>query len=185
MHLPLRSRASPWFVACTWLLLFVASVTMQSAAQRTPKSRSSLPWMNTSLSPDERASMVVKEMTLDEKILLLHGTGMPGLSPMSPLAAHSNGGAGYTSGIQRLGIPGIQMSDAAYGVRASGQNGRYSTALPCNLAAAASWNMDAAYEYGALIGRELRAQGFNMSLGGGVDLTREPRNGRNFEYLGE
>jgi beta-glucosidase len=77
------------------------------------------------------------------------------------------------------------MSDAAYGVRASGQNGRYSTALPCNLAAAASWNPDAAYEYGALIGRELRAQGFNMSLGGGVDLTREPRNGRNFEYLGE
>jgi beta-glucosidase len=77
------------------------------------------------------------------------------------------------------------MSDAAYGVRSSGQNGRYSTALPCNLGAAASWDPQAAYEYGALIGRELRAQGFNMSLGGGVDLTREPRNGRNFEYLGE
>ncbi|HWE96893.1 MAG TPA: glycoside hydrolase family 3 C-terminal domain-containing protein, partial [Tepidisphaeraceae bacterium] len=42
-----------------------------------------------------------------------------------------------------------------------------------------------AYEYGALIGRELRAQGFNMTLGGGVDITREPRNGRTFEYLGE
>jgi beta-glucosidase len=77
------------------------------------------------------------------------------------------------------------MSDAAYGLRSSGKNGRYSTALPCNLASAASWDLDAAYEYGALIGRELRAQGFNMSLGGGVDLTREPRNGRNFEYLGE
>jgi beta-glucosidase len=36
-----------------------------------------------------------------------------------------------------------------------------------------------------LIGRELRAQGFNMSLGGGVNLTRDPRNGRTFEYLGE
>ncbi len=88
-------------------------------------------------------------------------------------------------GIPRLGIPGIQMSDAAYGVRSSGHNGRYSTALPCTLAAASSWDPEAAYEYGALIGRELRAQGFNMSLGGGVDLTREPRNGRNFEYLGE
>ena len=44
------------------------------------------PWMNTSLSPDERASLVVKEMTLDEKISLLHGTGMVGLSPMSPLS---------------------------------------------------------------------------------------------------
>ena len=142
-------------------------------------------WMNPSLSPDERASMVIKEMTLDEKITLLHGTGMMGLSPMSPLAVHSNGGAGYVVGIPRLGIPGIQMSDAAYGVRMSGENGRYSTALPADLAAAASWDLEAAYEYGALIGRELRAQGYNMTLGGGVNLTREPRNGRTFEYLGE
>jgi beta-glucosidase len=36
-----------------------------------------------------------------------------------------------------------------------------------------------------VIGRELRQQGFNMSIGGGVDITREPRNGRNFEYAGE
>jgi beta-glucosidase len=141
--------------------------------------------MNTSLSPDERATMVVKEMTLDEKISLLHGTGHEGLGPMSPLSVRGNGGAGHVVGVSRLGIPDIQMSDAAYGIRASGKNGRYSTALPCNLAAAASWDMDSAYEYGALIGRELRAQGFNMSLGGGVNVTREPRNGRNFEYLGE
>jgi beta-glucosidase len=77
------------------------------------------------------------------------------------------------------------MSDAAYGVRSSGENGRYSTALPSDVAGAASWDLDAGYEYGALIGRELRAQGFNMSLGGGINLTREPRNGRTFEYLGE
>jgi len=141
--------------------------------------------MNSSLSPDERASMVVKEMTLDEKVSLLHGTGMVGLSPMSPLAVHSNGGAGYVPGVPRLGIPAIQMSDAAYGVRSSGENGRYSTALPADVAGAASWDLDAGYEYGALIGRELRAQGYNMSLGGGVNLTREPRNGRSFEYLGE
>src|ERR1700757_709266 len=143
------------------------------------------PWSNASLSPDERASMVVKQMTLDEKISLLHGTGMEGLSPMSPLAIHSNGGAGYVVGIPRLGIPAIQMSDAADGVRNSGENGRYSTALPADVAAAASWDLDAAHEYGALIGRELRAQGYNMSLGGGINLTREPRDGRTFEYLGE
>jgi beta-glucosidase len=143
------------------------------------------PWSNTNLSPDERASMVVKQMTLDEKISFLHGTGMPGLSPMSPLATHSNGGAGYVPGIQRLGIPAIQMSDAAYGVRMSGENGRYSTALPADIAGAASWDLEAGYAYGALIGRELRAQGYNMTLGGGINLTREPRNGRNFEYLGE
>jgi beta-glucosidase len=143
------------------------------------------PWSNPSLSPDERAAMVVKEMTIDEKINMLHGTGMQGLSPMSPLAVSSNGGAGYVPGIPRLGIPAIQMSDAAYGVRSSGENGRYSTALPSDVAGAASWDLEAAYEYGALIGRELRAQGFNMSLGGGTNLTREPRNGRTFEYLGE
>jgi beta-glucosidase len=147
--------------------------------------KSSGPWMNPSLSPDERADLLVKELTLDEKITLSHGTGHPGLGPLSPLAKDSNGGAGYTPGIPRLGIPGINMSDAAYGVRASGINGRWSTALPANLGAAASWDPQAAYEYGALIGRELRAQGYNMSLGGGVNLTREPRNGRNFEYLGE
>lgn len=143
------------------------------------------PWSNPSLSPDERASMVVKEMTIDEKITLLHGTGMRGLSAMSPLAIYSNGGAGFVPGIPRLGIPAIQMSDAAYGVRSSGENGRYSTALPADVAAAASWDLDAAHEYGALIGRELRAQGYNMTLGGGVNLTREPRDGRTFEYLGE
>jgi beta-glucosidase len=166
---------------CLCLVTLGSNLFAQSGStDKTPR-----PWMNTSLSPDERADLVVKEMTLDEKITLLHGTGHPGLGPMSPLSSASNGGAGYAVGISRLGIPGIQMSDAAYGVRSSGQNGRYSTALPCTLAAAASWDPEAAYQYGALIGRELRAQGFNMSLGGGVDLTREPRNGRNFEYLGE
>src|ERR1700687_4279981 len=143
------------------------------------------PWSKASLSPDERASMVVKQMTLDEKISLLHGTGMEGLSPMSPLAAKSNGGAGYVVGIPRLGIHAIQMSDAAYGVRNSGENGRYSTALPDDLAGAASWGPARAHEYGALIARELRAKDYNMSLGVGVNLAREPRNGRTFEYMGE
>ena len=166
-----------------WFCLFIVGLPL--FAQSGSQDKAARPWRNTNFSPDQRAAMVVKEMTLDEKITLLHGTGHPGLGPMSPLSSASNGGAGYVVGIPRLGIPGIQMSDAAYGVRASGQNGRYSTALPCTLAAAASWDLDAAYEYGKLIGDELRAQGFNMSLGGGVDLTREPRNGRNFEYLGE
>src|SRR5690348_16508014 len=176
MHLFVRTARA--------IVVFVClSAASQLLCQQAPKQ--AFPWSNTSLSPDERATLVLKEMTLDEKITLLHGTGHHGLGPMSPLSSGANGGAGYVVGISRLGIPGIQMSDAAYGVRSSGENGRYSTALPCNLAAAATWDLHGAYEYGSLIGRELRAQGFNMSLGGGVNLTREPRNGRNFEYLGE
>jgi beta-glucosidase len=148
--------------------------------------KKSWPWMKAGLTPDQRADLVLKEMTLDEKIGLLHGNGMAHTPNWQmPLTAMSNGGAGYIAPIERLDIPGVNMSDAAYGVRSSGENGRYSTALPSNVGAAASWDRKAAYEYGALIGRELRAQGYNMTLGGGVNLTREPRNGRTFEYLGE
>jgi beta-glucosidase len=145
------------------------------------------PWMDKTLTPDRRAELVLKEMTLDEKIDLVHGQGMPGWPRAVPNANPylGNGGAGFVLGVPRLGIPIIQMSDAAYGVRSSAQNGRYSTALPSNVAAAASWDPQAACEYGALIGRELRAQGYNMTLGGGANLTREPRNGRTFEYQGE
>ena len=145
------------------------------------------PWMDKTLSPDRRADLVLREMTLDEKIVLLHGNGMPGWPRSVPGANPylGNGGAGFVLGVPRLGIPMIQMSDAAYGVRNSGDNGRYSTALPSNVASASSWDPQAACLYGALIGRELRAQGYNMTLGGGVNITREPRNGRTFEYMGE
>jgi beta-glucosidase len=145
------------------------------------------PWMNASLSPDERANMVLKEMTLEEKIDLLHGMGMPGWprEVQNPEPELGNGGAGFVLGVPRLGIPFIQMSDAANGVRSSAENGRYSTAMPSNLGAAASWDTEAACAYGMVIGKELRAQGYNMTLGGGVNITREPRNGRTFEYLGE
>jgi beta-glucosidase len=139
-------------------------------------------WSDASLSPDQRADLVIKEMTLDEKVSLLHGQGMPFFSNRP---SESNGGAGYTNSIPRLGIPAIQMADSAYGVTRGAAAGRYSTALPNNLAAASSWDPDAAYEYGQLIGRELRNEGYSMTLGGGVNLPREPRNGRTFEYMGE
>jgi beta-glucosidase len=182
MHFRCRSGIS--ILALT--LATLSGVTNSGVAQRRQApAEPTGPWMNASLSPDERADLVIKEMTLDEKIALLHGVGMPTDEPVTLENAPSNRGVGYAVGVPRLGIPGIDMSDAAYGVRSSGVNGRYATALPANVAAAASWDVDAAYEYGALIGRELRAQGYNMSLGGGTNLTREPRNGRTFEYLGE
>jgi beta-glucosidase len=180
------SRRTGLRILAIAFLCFI-SLTLSGFSQRrrqeAPKPTG--PWMNSALSADERADLVLKEMTLDEKIALLHGVGMPTEDPLTPENAPSNRGVGYAVGVPRLGIPGIDMSDAAYGVRSSQANGRYSTALPANVAAAASWDTQAAYDYGALIGSELRAQGYNMSLGGGVDITREPRNGRTFEYLGE
>jgi len=123
--------------------------------------------------------MVIQQMTLDEKITLVHG--MEG-----PLAQqYSLGGAGYVPGIPRLGIPVLQMTDGRSGVANIGSRGRYATALPCALANAASWDLNGAYEYGALLGTEVRDLGFNVSLGGTANLIREPRNGRNFECLGE
>ena len=171
-------------LSCVYFGLTAAlTISLTSAPSFAQQDR---PWMNSKLSPDERAEMVLKELTMDEKIDLVHGEGMPGWAgKVFPKAYWGNGGAGFVLGVERLGIPMIQMSDAAYGVRSSADNGRYSTALPSPIASAATWDPQAACEYGALIGRELRAQGYNMTLGGGTNITREPRNGRTFEYLGE
>ena len=165
--------------------LVLLGVCAAGTAHAQSENHLKVPWMNTSLTPDQRAGLVLKELTLDEKILLIHGQGSPFGGPVSPNILLSNGGDGFSLGVPRLGIPPLQMIGSAYGVRFSATNGRYSTALPSNLASAATWDPEAACEYGALIGREERAQGYNMSLAGGVDLARELRNGRNFEYHGE
>jgi beta-glucosidase len=145
----------------------------------------SRPWMNASLTPDARADMVVKQLTLDEKIQLAHGIGWGPLKPGSPIPPDNNGGAGEILGIPRLGIPSVQQADSAVGIRMAAPQGRYATLLPSVLAAASSWDPKAAHLYGDVIGRELRAQGYNQSIGGGVNLARDPRNGRLFEYAGE
>jgi len=168
-----------------WALVLVAgALTLQHACAQFPgmPQPKHYPWSDVALSPDARADLVIKEMTLDEKISLLHGQGM---SFFSNGPSESNGGAGFSNAIPRLGIPAIQMADSAYGVTRGAASGRYSTALPNNLGAASAWDPGAAFEYGALIGRELRNEGYSMSLGGGVNLPREPRNGRTFEYQGE
>jgi len=175
-----RKRRLSFFLGII-ALTTVTSVSGQLAAQDTAQ-----PWMNPGLSSEERAEMVLKQLTLDEKLALLHGNGMPRVPQWTmPLTHLANGGAGYVEGVPRLGIPPLIISDAAYGVRDSGANGRYATAMPSNLGAASSWDPESACAYGTLIGQELRAQGFDMTLGGGVDIVREPRNGRTFEYTGE
>ena len=142
-------------------------------------------WDDSSLSPDRRADLVLHELTLDEKIRLVHGIGWGPLREGAPVPPDNNGGAGEVLGIARLGIPSIQQADSAVGVRMSAPESRYSTLLPSVLGATSSWDPAAAHLYGDVIGRELRAQGYNQSIGGGVDLARDPRNGRLFEYAGE
>jgi beta-glucosidase len=156
----------------------------QAHAQKQPDT-SQMPWMNKALAPDQRADLVLGQMTLDEKIQLVHGTGWGVLRKGDPVPARSNLGAGFVPGIDRLHIPDINMADSAVGIRMAALQSRYATLLPSTLGAASSWDPAAGFLYGSVIGREARAQGFNMSIGGGVDITREPRNGRNFEYAGE
>jgi beta-glucosidase len=171
-------------VAASSLLAAIVSSPMAGVAQTKPDT-SKMPWMNKALSPDERADLVLGQMTLDEKIQMVHGQGWGVLRAGAPIPARSNFGAGFMAGIDRLGVPDINLADSAVGVRMAAYQGRYATLLPSTLGAASSWDPDSAFLYGAVIGRELRAMGYNMSIGGGVDITREPRNGRNFEYTGE
>src|SRR5437660_12051180 len=120
--------------------------------------------MNSKLSPEERAELALKQMTLDEKLALLHGNGMANNPTWTmPLTHLANGGAGYVEGVKRLGIPPLVISDAAYGVRDSGVNGRYASAMPSNLGSASAWVPESALAYVEWIGSERREQGFDMT----------------------
>jgi beta-glucosidase len=130
---------------------------------------------------DSRAAALVAQMTTAEKIQLVHGVGIPNAGLGGPYPAGVNG-AGYIPGISRLGIPGLAMADSAGGVNVANSN---ATALPAPVALAASWDPTLANAYGARIATELRVLGYGEGLGGGVNLTREPRDGRTFEYMGE
>jgi beta-glucosidase len=168
------------------LALAAISLTgLPSIQAQTPAQTTKHPWNNTALSPDKRADLVLHELTQAEKIQLVHGIGWGPLREGAFVPPDNNGGAGEVLGIPRLGIPSIQQADSAVGVRMAALQSRYATLLPSVLGAASSWDSKAAFLYGDVIGRELRAQGFNQSIGGGVDLARDPRNGRLFEYPGE
>lgn len=164
--------------------------TAVSAAKDTAR-----PWTNTSLSPDERASMVVARMTEAEELSLVRGWFGIRYSPANPPPFTGNrqfhdvvGSSGYVPGIPRLGIPPLQESDASLGIANLGgmmRPGDVATALPSSLLLGASFDPKLAYEGGAMIAQEAWRKGLNVLLGPGVDLIRDPRNGRNFEYLSE
>ena len=173
---------------CAAALLATLALSLHASGQLNVQSKTPQhPWSDTSLSPDVRADMVIKELTLDEKIQMLHGLGWQAMfKPVeSGPGTRAISGGGFVSGVPRLGIPDLQMSDSVEGVSGAGANGRYATALPSAEAMAAAWDPALSYETGTMIGDELRSIGFNMSLGSGINLIREPRDGRTFEYKGE
>jgi beta-glucosidase len=186
MRTSLRARFLAWLV--TGFTVFAGSSLAEEAAPATDR-----PWMNTQRTADQRADLLQAQMTQDEQLQLVMGsTGssikLPyGRPPAEALKADLPGTAGYIPPIFRLGIPALIESDAGLGIANNGRirPGDTATALPSGLAMAATWNAPVVEAAGSVIGAEARDRGFNIVLGGAMNLAREPRGGRTFEYAGE
>jgi beta-glucosidase len=166
------------------------------AALAVPAAAQQQPWLDSTQSPEVRARAALSAMTLDEKLRLIFGYSDQALTEVSKVPDETvppdlkayvmshlvKGSAGFVPGVPRLGIPDQTQTDASMGVRNSLIP---STALPSSLATAASFDPEVPRAGGAMIGAEARATGHNTMLSGGINLAREPRNGRNFEYAGE
>ncbi|HVU08150.1 MAG TPA: glycoside hydrolase family 3 C-terminal domain-containing protein [Verrucomicrobiae bacterium] len=97
-------------------------------------------------------------------------------------------GSGFgVRAIPRLGIPELRFGDASCGLRiAADPTGKHvTTAFPCTLLLAATWDTNAFQEYGKSVAEEFRADGRHFILGPGMNLYRNSKDGRNFEFLGE
>jgi beta-glucosidase len=128
------------------------------------------------MTDEERFSLLVSVMGTNS-VSPVRDKRIPEGVPMS---------AGYVPGVPRLGVPPLLMSDASLGVTNPGyREGDTATALPAGIALGASFNPALARQSGGMLGREARSRGFNVQLAGGINLARDPRNGRNFEYLSE
>jgi beta-glucosidase len=138
-----------------------------------------------------RAAEVEAQMTDDERfsliISLIGAVPSLGVSRDKRIPEGVNMSAGYTAGVPRLGIPALQSSDASMGVTNPGYrpDDKGATAFPASIVIGSSFNPQLARDGGAAIGREARSRGFNIQLAGGINLARDPRNGRNFEYYSE
>src|SRR5262249_6719901 len=129
------------------------------------------------MTDEERFSLLISVMGANS-MLPVRDKRIPEGVPMS---------AGYTPGVSRLGIPALRSTDASLGITNPGYrpDDKGATALPASILVASSFNPVLAREGGQMLGREARARGFNIVLGGGINLQRDVRNGRNFEYYSE
>lgn len=138
--------------------------------------------------PGQRARHTEQKMMDDERFsLIISLLGAASIVPRDPHIPAEVKNVNYTSGIPRLGIPALQSSDASMGVTNPGHqpDDEGATAFPASILVGASFNPTLAREGGAAVGREARMRGFNIMLAGGMNLTRDVHNGRNYEYYSE
>lgn len=133
----------------------------------------------------ERAVETNAQLTNEERVQLTLGhIAMPFFD--APMPEEARIGAGYIAGVPRLDVPALFETDASHGVTwLGGLRGTGGTALPSGIAQGATWNQQLIEAGGAMIGGEAHSKGFNVLLAGGINLMRDPRNGRTFEYMGE
>ncbi|WP_051881295.1 beta-glucosidase family protein [Parvularcula oceani] len=135
--------------------------------------------------PAARAAEVEAQMTDEERTQLTLGYMAMSFGGIEPPEG-AIPGAGIVPGVPRLGVPALRETDASHGVTwVGGARGDGATALPAGIAQGATFNPELIERGGALIGSEARLKGFNVLLAGGINLMREARNGRTFEYMGE
>jgi len=178
------------------LIAVAATATCVSVSALSQAPASGQTWLDSKQTPDTRAKAALAAMTLDEKLRLVFGYSDQALTDLAKVPEDIvspelkgyvvsrlvKGSAGFVPGVPRLGIPDQTQTDASMGVRNSFIP---STALPSSLATAASFDPEVPRAGGRMIGAEARATRHNTLLAGGINLAREPRNGRNFEYAGE
>ncbi len=140
-------------------------------------------------SVEERASDLLSQMNINEKIHLLKGSGMAsGIGMGEPQGIP--GAVGTIVPTPRLGIPTVYLSDGPAGLRIEPTRPGtdrtfYCTAFPIATLLASTWNLDLVQEVGDAMGNEAVEYGIDVILGPGANIHRHPLCGRNFEYYSE
>lgn len=138
---------------------------------------------------DARVNDVLSQMTLEEKIRLVKGSGIGSAMGLGPDDG-VKGAVGTIVPVPRLGIPRLYLSDGPAGLRLSSIRGNddipyYCTAFPIGSLLSSTWNTELVKEVGVAMGNETREYGIDVILGPGVNIHRNPLCGRNFEYYSE
>ena len=123
---------------------------------------------------------IVQAMTTEEKATFVVGVAFGAVPEYGEKVLPGTGGITYA--IPRLGIPSIILMDGPVGLRLDKNS---TTSLPGGLLTAASWDRNVAYGIGEVLANECLAMGCDIILGPGMNLLRNPLNGRNFEYFSE